>query len=375
MIKKAMIMADGVGSRLDPLTQATPKPLIPIANKPIMELILNHLGKYGIKDVIANTHYLGEQIQEKFENSYDKIGINFEYLHENKLSGTAGGVKKCQGFFDTGETFVVVSGDALTDINIEELVQKHKATGAIATMALMPIPDSELPHFGVVVTDNQSRVVEFQEKPSVKEAKSNLVNTGIYVFETKVFDYIPAGEFCDFAKNVFPAIMEDNGLLFGHMVRGSWNDIGTIKQYKESSQDILKDKLNLELTEVKTDFGWAAENCNIPDTSKFNGTSLISSETKIEENVQLEGFNTIGENCAIKSGAVITDSIIWDNVVIEENAVLNNCIIANNSIIKKNSIIKENSIIAANCTIAENSEITSDIKLNKGDEYSPCNKV
>lgn len=346
MVKKAMIMAAGVGSRLDPLTQKTPKPMIPIVNKPIMEIIIDHLAKFGITSVIANTHYLAEVIHDKFDN-YD-TGLNLNYIHEEKLSGTAGGVKKCEWFFDKDETFVVVSGDALTDVNLDVLIKKHKASGAIATMGLKEIPREKVSAFGVVIIDENGKIQEFQEKPSIQEAKSNLVNTGIYVFETRIFDYIPADTFYDFAKNVFPALMANNEPLYAHIIEEYWTDIGTIHQYKQSSFDALNEKVNI------------AKPTSIKNKQK---NVLIGEGSSLAQDVILEGNCIIGNNCVIKENVRIKDSIIWDDCIISSNAKLEDCIIANNVCIGENSHITPGCIVADSCKIKNDEHILETVKV------------
>ena len=339
-----MIMAAGAGTRLDPLTQKIPKPMVPIANIPIMELILNHLKKFGINEVIANTHSLADQIHDKFGKE-NHLGINFEYVYEKELSGTAGGVKKCEWFFEQGETFVVISGDALTDINLDALIKKHKDTGAIATMALREVPVNEVSQFGVVVVDNKSRVIGFQEKPAIEQAKSNLVNTGIYVFETDIFKYIPENTFYDFAKNVFPDIMANNDPLCAHVINDYWNDIGTINQYRLSSFDALKGKVTINMPYKESELGWCADNCVISKNAVFNDKLIIGDNTVIEDKVRFYGNSIIGNYCIIKEGAEIRNSILWDNIVIEEGVKLDGCVVASNSRIGRDSILAPGNII------------------------------
>lgn len=365
MINKAMIMAAGVGSRLDPLTQNTPKPLIPMANKPIMELILNHLKEFGVKDVIANTHYLADKIHETFENK--NLGINFNYLYEQELSGTAGGVKKCENFFTPGETFIVMSGDSLTDVDLEALVKKHKESGAIATMALREVPMQEVSHFGVVVTNEDGKITEFQEKPSIQEAKSNLVNTGIYVFETKVFDYIPANTFYDFAKNVFPALMENNELLCGYKINRYWNDIGTLNQYRLSSYDLFTDKITISPDYKQFQNGWIAHNAIISPNAVLEGNIIMGHNSIASSKVKFYGNSIIGDNCIIEEGAIIRNAIIWNNVTVKRNAIVDGCIIANNSEIGENSTILPGCVIADGCKISPNQHLNSETKLMPGD--------
>ncbi len=355
MIRRAMIMAAGAGSRLDPLTKTTPKPMIPVANIPIMEMILKHLKGYGITNVIANTHTLAEYIHSTYGGN-NALGINFEYVYEDKLSGTAGGVKKCQHFLESEGSFLVISGDALTDVNIAELVESHEKSNAIATMALREVPWEEVKHFGVVVTDDNAKVVEFQEKPALEDAKSNLVNTGIYVFKKEIFDYIPADTFFDFAKNVFPALFENNEIINTHVLKEYWNDIGTLNQYKLSSFDILNEHLSIKPDYTRFKTGWISDSAKVDAKCSIEDIAVVGNNTIIESNVQLKEKNIIGNNCVIKSGATLINSIVWNNVVIEEDAILEDCIVADGAIIKREAKVASGEVIAQN-TIIETQKV------------------
>lgn len=366
-VKKAMIMAAGVGTRLDPLTKRIPKPMIPVANKPILNIILEHLKSFGIKDVVANTHYLADVIHNNL--GHNNIGVNFSYVYEDQLSGTAGGVKKCEWFFEQGETFVVVSGDALTDVNIEKLIEKHRSTGALVTMALKEVPLAEVKHFGVVVVDEDHRVIGFQEKPSVEEAKSNFVNTGIYVFETEVFKYIPADTFYDFAKNVFPALMANNELMYAHVIDEYWSDIGTLNQYRLSAQDVLEGRVNIDFGISKSDSGYISGSASLSNTVQIGGNLIVGEGTCIEDDVKLQGNNSIGKNCSIAKGASLRNCILWDNVTVEAGARLDGCVIASNSKVGANAKVLAGSIIPESCYIHAGETIMEDIKLVPEQSY------
>ncbi len=185
-------------------------------------------------------------------------------------------MKKCESFFEQGETFIVVSGDALTNLNIEELYKRHKKSGALASMALKEFPMEKVEHFGVVIIDENSRIIGFQEKPKQQEAKSNLVNTGIYIFETDIFNYIPENNFYDFAENIFPSIMKSNEIFCGFKIDEYWNDIGTLSQYKSSSFDILNGEVDIKMPYDESEQGWISE------------SSKISNNVYIENKILLE---------------------------------------------------------------------------------------
>lgn len=334
MVKKAMIMAAGVGSRLDPLTQEVPKPLVPIANKPIMDILLERLKEASIKDVIANTHYKSEQIIERYKNN--KMGINFNYINEEKLSGTAGGVKKCQFFFDEGDDFLVLSADGLSNADLKAAIKSHKKSGAIASLGIKKIKLEEIPNFGVVVTDKQGYVTGFQEKPEIKEAKSDKINTGIYIFNYEIFNYIPENTFYDFAKNVFPDLLSKGIKINTFGVKEYWSDIGTIDQYFESTQDLFKNKYKIN-------------HSKIIETPKG---SYIAEKSYISPSTEFIGYNVIGRNCVIGKNVTLENCILWNDIEIKNNITLKNCIIASHCEINANIV---------NQTIGPNQIITQGI--------------
>lgn len=305
---KAMIMAAGMGSRLEPLTLMVPKPLIPVMNTPIMDIILTQLADLGVKDVISNTYYLSEQIIDRY--SKNKLRIHFNYIKETELSGTAGGVKKCQFFFNEGEDFIVMSGDVLTNADIKKGIEIHKKSGAVATIGIKQIAHEKVSHFGVVVTDENGYITEFQEKPSIEEAKSNCINTGIYIFNYKIFDYIPENTFYDFAKNVFPQLLDEK-LINTFEVNEYWNDIGTISQYKQSIQDVFNGICNIKHSKVKeTNLGsYICGNTKIPETVRFIGNSVVGDNCKLGEYIKLENCIVL-DGAEIKTGSELTDCII-----------------------------------------------------------------
>ena len=332
MVSKAMVMAAGVGSRLDPLTQHIPKPLVSIANRPVMDILFERLLEISIKDVIANTHYLSDKIVEHYKNN--DLGINFNYVCEKELSGTAGGVKKCQFFFNEGEDFLILSADGLSNADLQAGIDAHKKSGAIATIGIKKIAMEEIPNFGVVVTNENGVITQFQEKPSIKDAKSDFINTGIYIFNYKIFEYIPENTFYDFAKNVFPDLMSKGLEINTFQVSEYWSDIGTIDQYKQSTEDLFNKLYTINHSPIiETEEG-----------SYITGKSYIAPSTKFI------GFNTIGKNCIIGKNVTLENCIIWDDVEIKDNVTLQNCIIASHSEINAdltNQVIGANQLIAS----------------------------
>ena len=310
-----MVMAAGVGSRLDPLTQKIPKPLVPVLNKPVMDILLQKLKDYGVEKVIANTHYLAEQIQNRYTKN-SPIDIHFAYIHEETLSGTAGGVKKCEFFFDDVEDFIVVSADGLHDADLDKIVKSHKESGCIATMAISAVDHAEVCHFGVVVPTKEHYVLEFQEKPSIEEAKSNYINTGIYVFNKRIFDFIPKGEKYDFAKNVFPRLLEAGEKINTYRIYSYWSDIGTIEQYIQSNIDALSKKVLIKDPNI---------------IRKYDSVYVIGENTKLPEDISLLNNVVIGKNCTIGKNVKMENVILWNNVTVADNVTLKNVVCANNT--------------------------------------------
>lgn len=305
---KAMVMAAGMGSRLEPITLRFPKPLIPVMNRPLMDIILSQLHSIGVNEVISNTYYLADQIIDRYKTN--NLGVKFNYIKETELSGTAGGMKKCQYFFDEGEDFIVMSGDVLTTADVKEGVEIHKKSGAIATIGVKQVPHELVSHFGVVVTDKNGYITEFQEKPPLEEAKSNLINTGIYIFNYKIFDYIPENTFYDFAKNVFPKLLSQ-GQINTFEIKEYWNDIGTISQYKQSIQDVFNGICDIKHSQVvETNLGnYISETSKIPSTVRFLGNNVIGSNVKLGEYIMLD-------NCVVMDGAEIKTGSELSNCII-----------------------------------------------------------
>ncbi|HHU50760.1 MAG TPA: NDP-sugar synthase [Firmicutes bacterium] len=320
---KAMIMAAGVGSRLEPLTLNRPKPMVPVVNRPAMEHIVKLLTRYGITEIAANLWYLPEKITDYFQDGA-RFGVKFHYSREKELMGTAGGVKKLESFLD--ETFVIVSGDAVTDIDLDALIQTHREKKAIATIALRPVEDPR--HFGVVITDQEGKIKAFQEKPQPGEALSKLANTGIYVFEPEIFRYIPAGEVYDFGKQVFPHLVQAGLPFYGSVMNEYWCDIGTLDQYRIGHYDILQGRVRLDIPGDWHQGGiFIGEGTQIAPTAKIGEKVVIGANCRIGDGVEILGETVIGDGCHIGDGVKIFASIIWDQTIIEKNVRLVECVV------------------------------------------------
>ncbi|HNX28053.1 MAG TPA: NDP-sugar synthase [Syntrophomonadaceae bacterium] len=342
---KAMIMAAGVGSRLMPLTVEIPKPMIPMANRPLMESIVNLLKEHQFNEVIANLHYHASTISDYF-GSGEAFGLSLQYSLEEELKGTAGGVKNCENFLN--DTFVVVSGDALTDIDLTALMKAHRSNGALATIALKKVDDVE--QFGVVVHNDAGKIKKFQEKPKPEEALSNMANTGIYVFEPEIFKYIPARQFYDFGKQVFPHLVKNKAPFYGVPIEDYWCDVGNINTYRQAHQDVLAGRVRTKTERIIID--------------GQNDTKVLCGEnTNIGQEVSFSGNVVIGSGCTIQDGARFTDCIIWNNSNIGAGSWLKECVVGSQCNIGRQVKIDAGAVVASRCQLEDKVDIKARQKV------------
>lgn len=332
---RAMILAAGVGSRLDPLTRNVPKPLVPIINRPVMEYLVLLLKQHGFHDIMVNVHYLGDRIADYFGNGA-KWGVNIHWSHEDELWGDAGSVKRVQDFFQN-ETFLVIGGDDLTDMDLTAVVQTHKRKQAKATLALSLVDDPS--EYGIVQLDDDSRITRFLEKPK-GEVFSKTANTGVYVFEPGVFDLIPAHTFFLFGKQLFPLMMEQGLPMYGHVTQAYWKDVGNIPIYKQTQRDVLEGHVNalLPLHQAGKNV-WKGDNTRIDSSAKISSPVAIGSNVVVEAGATIGANTVIGDNCHIGAGATLQETILWTGATIGANTHLERCIVGQNVQVQTNAAI------------------------------------
>ena len=317
-----MLLAGGMSTRLYPLTRQVPKPLVPIAGEPISAQILRYLHSFGIEDVAINVHYHAEQIREAFGDG-SRYGVRLHYLQEPKLMGSAGALKQMDAFF-RDDTFIVIGCDILTDANIDELLSFHRKRKALATIALSHMDDVE--QYGVVITDDEGRIVDFQEKPKRGTERSHDVNAGIYCFEPEILDRIPAGVFIDFGKNVFPTLQRENAAFYALPMPGAyWCDIGTPSEYRRATNDVLAGRVGLQEARIRGVPGDAEVGKDV----RIEGNVHIGEAARIGDGVRIVGPAVIGNRAHIAARAVVDRSILWDDVVVGREAQLEGAIIGN----------------------------------------------
>jgi mannose-1-phosphate guanylyltransferase len=310
---KAMVLAAGLGTRLRPLTYEITKPMVPVLDRPVMEHIVDLLERHSFDGVIANLHYFPETIREHF-------GERISYRYEEELLGTAGGVRACADFFGD-EPFLVISGDALTDIDLSAFAARHREAGGIATLAVKQVPDTR--EYGVVLHDQQGRITGFQEKPSPEEALSDLGNCGIYMFDPRIFDYFPDRPFVDWAKDVFPVLLENDVPFHIHELSEYWNDIGSLGELRQGTFDALRGELRLEIQGEQLRSGLTVVGRSpLREDTDVDGSAWIGRDVQIGARVRLMGPIVLGDGAQVGDGARLRESIVFPGTEVAPESIL-----------------------------------------------------
>ncbi|MBI2844375.1 MAG: NDP-sugar synthase [Armatimonadetes bacterium] len=338
---KAMILAAGVGSRLDPLTRHIPKPMVPIVNRPVMEHIVELLARHGIKNIMVNLHYLGDQIEEYFGNG-SKWGAKIHYCKEDRLWGDAGSVKRCEDFFD--DTFIVVGGDDLADIDITRIVRLHKEKKAIATIALSLVDDPS--EYGIALLNDRGRITRFLEKPRGEVIFSNAANTGVYVFDPRVLELIPRGVPYGFGNNVFPMLLEQRTRFYGYLTSSYWRDVGNLKQYQQTHYDVLDGRVAIKIPhpEVRK-YVWIGEDAEIDPSAEIGYPVVIGKNCRIEKGARLLEYSVLADNCILEQGATVKQSILWPEACVMRDTMLERCVVGRGCRVKSNAAVFDGVIV------------------------------
>ncbi len=299
---KAMVLAAGLGTRLRPLTFELPKPMVPVLHRPVMGHIVRLLERQGFDDLVANIHHFPDALRGYF-------GDRLTWIYEEELLGTAGSVRNARDFFGD-EPIVVISGDALTDLDVNALVERHRSTDGIATLTVKKVRDTS--QFGVVVADEEGRVEGFQEKPDPDEALSDLSNCGIYCFDQAIFDYFPDDQQCvDWADEVFPALMENDVPFYVHETEGYWNDIGSVEELQQATFHVLQGETQIEVPGEEIEDGLhVGEGTELGGAAQMEAPVWIGDRCEIGADVRLMGPVVIGDDCRIGEGAALREAIV-----------------------------------------------------------------
>ncbi|UCE44250.1 MAG: NDP-sugar synthase, partial [Candidatus Bathyarchaeota archaeon] len=356
---KVIVLAGGYGTRLRPLTYTKPKPMLPLAGKPILQFIVESIAGEESADILVTTNYCRGQIIDYFGDGSD-FGVRLVYPEEKKPLGTAGSVKNSEKHLN--ETFAVIQGDNITEIKFKHILSFHREMGGIATIALLPV---ERPHqFGIAQLDVDNKVLRFKEKPRQDEFFSDLANIGLYVFEPEVLDYIPSGVEYDFAKNVFPKLLSSGEKIYGFPTRGFWTDVGIPENYMKAVRWILsklKGKRLAENAEVeKASISGSVEigeGTRIEHGAEITGPVMIGDSCIIGHNSRITANSVIGSNVKIGRKARVVGSLVYEETQIGTGSYLNNCIVAEKCRLGSNIKIDEMSILGASCEIGDYARI------------------
>ncbi len=339
---KAMILAAGVGSRLDPLTRNVPKPLVPILNRPVMEYLIHLLKQHGFDEIMINTHYLGAQIEAYFGDG-SKWGVTIHWAREDKLWGDAGSVKRAQSFFKD-ETFLVIGGDDLTDMDLTRFLHTHREKKALSSIALSMVDDPS--EYGIVLMNEDGRITRFLEKPKGEVIFSNTANTGVYLFEPKVFDLIPFNTFYLFGKQVFPLLLEHHLPLYGHLTAAYWKDVGNLDVYQQTHKDVLKGLVNADLPFKEQTSGiWVGENVLIDPTAEIEAPVAVGDNVTIKAGARVLANTVLGNGCIVGENATVADSILWEGAEVMAGTHIERCVVGQDCHVQTNAAIFDGIIV------------------------------
>ncbi|MEL6354358.1 MAG: mannose-1-phosphate guanyltransferase [Cyanobacteria bacterium J06627_28] len=357
---RAVLMAGGSGTRLRPLTCDLPKPMVPVLNRPIAEHIVNLLKRNGINEIIATLFYLPDVMRDYFQDGKD-FGVQMTYaVEEDQPLGTAGCVKNVSELLD--ETFVVISGDSITDFDLKKAIDFHKEKGSKATLVLTRVPNPI--EFGVVITDDDDKIVRFLEKPSTSEIFSDTVNTGTYILEPEVLDYLPADCEQDFSKDLFPLLLDKGEPMYGYVADGYWCDVGHLDAYREAQYDALQGKVLVDYDYPETHEGIRiGKNTFVDPSAKLHAPVLIGSNCRIGARAVLEPGTVVGDNVTIGSDADLKRPIIWNGAVIGEDTHLRACVIARGTRADRRAHVLEGAVVGALSTIGEEAQISPGVRV------------
>ncbi len=357
---RAVLMAGGSGTRLRPLTCDLPKPMVPILNRPIAEHIINLLKRHNINEVIATLHYLPDAMRDYFQDGSD-FGIQMTYaVEEDQPLGTAGCVKNIAELLD--ETFLVISGDSITDFDLTGAIAFHKQQKSKATLILTRVPNPI--EFGVVITDKNGLINRFLEKPSTSEIFSDTVNTGTYILEPEVLDYLPANTESDFSKDLFPLLLAKNEPMYGYVADGYWCDVGHLDAYRESQYDALERKVKLDAAYNEASPGlWVGQNTYIDPSAQIEAPAVIGANCRIGARVQIEAGTVIGDNVTIGADANLKRPIVWNGAILGDEVHLSACVISRGARVDRRAHVLEGAVVGSLSSVGEEAQISPFVRV------------
>ncbi len=353
-------MAGGEGTRLRPMTANQPKPLLPVVNRPIMEHVLRLLRRHGFSETVVTVQFLAALVRNYFGDG-DELGMNLFYATEETPLGTAGSVKNAEAEL-RDEPFLVISGDALTDIDLTELVEYHRAQDALVTICLTSVPDPL--EFGIVIQQEDGRIDRFLEKPTWAQVFSDTVNTGIYVMEPEVLRHVRPAENVDWSGDVFPALVQRGAPVFGYVADGYWEDVGTHESYLRAHQDALNRQVDVEFDGFEMSAGvWVAEGAVVDPDATLKGPMYIGDYAKVEAGAELREFTVLGSNVVVKGGAFLHRAVVHDNVFVGPQSNLRGCVIGKNTDVMRAARVEEGAVVGDECVVEEEAYLSAGVKV------------
>jgi mannose-1-phosphate guanylyltransferase / phosphomannomutase len=356
---QAVIMAGGEGSRLRPLTSNVPKPMLPVANRPLMEHIIELLRNHGITDIVATVQFLSSVIRNYFGDGSD-LGVSLSYATEDVPLGTAGSVVGAQDLLNG--TFVVVSGDALTDVNLTDVLEFHRAKGAAATLVLKRMSDPL--EFGIVMTDDEGRIERFLEKPTWGQVFSDTINTGIYVLEPDIFDLVPPDQPYDFSSELFPMMLDKGLPLFGYITDAYWTDVGNSDAYLQAQHDALSGKVQISMPgfELRPSV-WVGEDVEIDPTARLEGPLLIGDNSQIGPGARVGPSAVVGQNSFIGDDAVVSNGVLMERSRVSAYARVTGGVLGRGATLDRGATLEEGAVLGDEVTVGAGALIKSRVRV------------
>ena len=353
---KAVILAGGEGTRLRPLTCNTPKPMVPILNRPFLEHMLSHLKGHGVDHTLLTLWYLPDVIRSHFGDG-EGLGLRLSYTLETQPLGTAGAVKNVESELDG--TFFVLNGDIFTDLDLSDMVRFHRESGALVTISLTQVEDPSA--FGVVETDDRGRVQRFLEKPAPGVTASNWINAGIYLVEPEVLAHAPSGEHYMFERGLFPKLLDMGAPVYGYRSGAYWVDLGTPENYVKVHRDRLPaDSMNA-----------GYEQSSVHPSADISGPVLMGRGCTIGPEAVIRGPVVLGDGCTVGQGARIADSILWKDVNVEPGTDLKGCILGNGVSVGEATTVGEGCILGDDVTVGKGNQLDRGLVLWPNSAIAP----
>jgi mannose-1-phosphate guanylyltransferase / phosphomannomutase len=356
---KAVVMAGGEGTRLRPLTSNQPKPMVPIVGKPCMEHIVELLRRHGFDDIVVTLAFMPQAIRSYFGDG-ETHGVSIRYSVEESPAGTAGSVKLAEDALD--EPFLVISGDALCDIDLGKLVRFHQEKEALVTIGLKSV-DNPL-EFGIVVTDEDGRIERFLEKPSWGQVFTDTINTGIYVLDPEVLRHVPSDRPYDFSKELFPLLLEMGKPLYGYVADGYWQDIGNLDQYRQANFDALDNRVELEIQGVRLRGNiWVGEGVELSDLESVEGPAFLGNYCRMGPRASVGPYSVLSTSVTLRDHARTARSVVDASTYIGRSALVEGAIVGKSCDIRPHARLHEGVAVGDSCTIGEQSVVMPGISI------------